>query len=449
MINQTDEEESTKINFASAAFKKYFFNTSWLFFERVVRLIIIFFVGIYIVRYLGPEDFGLLSYAISFVGLFSSIAALGLDNIIVRELVKEPEKKNKLLGTVFSLRLTGAIVSIILIALVLYIIKEDTFNSVLILIIATLTLFQSFNVIDFYFQATVTVKNSVAAQFISLLISSVIKILLIVYSAPLIYFAIVTSAEFFLLSVGFNFIYKLKGNSIFNWKYDSSLAKSLLKDSWPLILSGIAIAVYMKIDQVMIKKMLTTAEVGYYAGAVRICEAWYFIPVAIVTSLFPAIINAKNKSENLYNSRLQKLYDLLAFIAIAIAIPVTLFNETIISILLGGDYLPSASVLTIYIWAGLAVSLGVATNQYLITENYTRFSFYRTFAGMILNVILNFILIPIWGIEGSAVATLISYSIVAFSVGATPKTYHQSKMILKAIFLVNIIKAAAAKLKIS
>jgi len=194
--------------------------------------------------------------------------------------------------------------------------------------------------------------------------------------------------------------------------------------------------VYMRIDQIMIKNMINDEAVGYYSSAVRLCEAWYFIPVTLCNSLFPAIVNAKTVSEEFYNNRLQKLYDILAWMAIGIAVPVTIFSPQIIQLLFGNDFSPASPVLTIYIWAGVAVFLGVASSQYLINENLTKLSFSRTFAGMVVNVILNLILIPYYGIVGSAIATLISYTIATFSIFTSKKTTQQVKMMLKSLFLI-------------
>ena len=436
---QEKDEINTKINFGSQAFKNYFSNTSWLFGQRVLKLVISFVVNIYVIRYLGPREFGLFSYAVSFVGLFTAISALGLDNIIVRELVNEPDKKNRILGSTFYLKLFGAVLSILFISLTLLFISGEELTSVLILIISISALFQTTNVIDFYFQAKVQVKYSAIVQTISLIISSILKFILILIHAPLIYFAVVFTLEFLFIGIGFVIAYKLKELSIFSWKFDKSMAINLLRDSWPLILSGLVIAIYMRIDQVMIKNMLSDAEVGYYAAAVKLSEAWYFIPMAICSSLFPSIINAKKMSKILYMSRLQKLYDILTWLAMAIAVPVTLFSTLIVSLLFGHEYIASAPVLTIYIWAGIPVSLGVASGQYLVNENLTKISFYRTLVGMIVNVILNFIFIPIYGIIGSAFATLISYSIATFSIGFSKKTYEQLIMMMKSLFLIDLI----------
>lgn len=431
---------NTKINFGSETFKRYFANTSWMFAEKIFRTLVAFFVGILVARYLGPDKFGLLNYAISFAGLFTSFANLGLDSIVVRELVKTPEKRDEILGTVFRLRIIGSIVTISLVSLTAFLINEPTFNLLLIVIIASATIFQSLGVVEQFFQSRVEAKYNVFAQSTAFFIASMLKVLLVIYNQPLIYFAVVQTLESIFLAIGYYSVYRTNKFSVIRWRYNSKTAVTLIKDSWPLVLSGVVISIYMKIDQVMIKNFMEAKDVGYYAAAVKLCEAWYFVPMAISSSVFPAIVNAKKTSEKLYLSRLQKLYDFLAFIAIAIAVPVTLLSDFIINILFGIKFQPASSVLTIYIWAGVATFLGVASSQYLITENLTKLSFYRTLIGMIVNVIMNWFLIPIYGINGAAIATLVSYSAATFSIGFNKKTYNQFTMMLKSILLINLTK---------
>ena len=430
----------TRINFKSDTFKKYFKNTSWLLAEKMFRVLLSFFVSILVIRYLGPDNFGLLSYAISFYGLFTALSVLGLESISIRELVKHPDKRDKLLGSVFGLRLIGGAITLAIIIIVLLSTGESYDTSLLIIVISSSVIFQSFSVVDYYFRSKVEAKYSVYVLSSSVLISAVIKLLMVYWKAPLIYFAVIYSFEFLVAAVGFLMVYKKRGLKISGWKFDKLLSVELLKDSWPLILSGLVVSIYMKIDQVMIKNMLNNEQVGYYAAAVRLSEAWYFIPIAITNSLFPAIVHAKNISEEFYNNRMQKLYDMLAWLSIAIALPVSFFSKEIILILLGNTYAPSAPILTIYIWAGVAVFLGVASSQYLINENYTKLSFFRTFIGMIINVILNFILIPVYGIIGAAVATLISYSLATFSIVFFKKTNKQFIMMLKSVLLITFIQ---------
>lgn len=393
---------------------KYFKNTSWLLGEKVLRMTVGLFVGVWVARYLGPERFGLFSYAQSFVGLFSVIATLGLDGIVIRELVKDENQRDQLLGTAFILKLIGAVLVLFLLATSMLFQSNDIQTIVLIFLIASATVLQSFNVIDFYFQSKVLSKFVVYSNLCSLLLSSVIKVVLISYEAPLIAFAYVVLFDSIILASGFVFFYFKNKFSILTWNFNLNLAKSLLKDSWPLILSGLVISMYMKIDQIMVKEMLGADAVGQYAAAVRLSEAWYFIPMVISSSLFPAILNAKKISKELYYSRLQKLYDLMAWMAMAIAIPMTFLSERLVQLLYGWQYSDAGGVLMLHIWSAVFVFLGVASSKWFVAENLQKHSFYRTFAGAIVNVILNYILIPKYGIYGAAIATLTAQIIASY-----------------------------------
>ena len=409
--------------FGRPGFRKYFENTSWLLGERILRMAVSLFVGIYVARYLGPERFGLLSYALSFVWLFSSLASFGLDDILVRELVQRPEQRNNLLGTVFWLKVCGTAVMGIAIAAVLQFMAEDQRTSWMIVIIAFGFLFQATNVIEFYFQAQVQSKFTVRAQVVQLLITSLFKIYLVWNKAELVWFALALMLDQAVVAVLFLLMYHWKIEWFpffsFQWKH----AKKLMIDAWPLIFTGMVVSVYMKIDQVMLKEMLDAKAVGVYASAVKLCEAWYFVPTAVMASLFPAVIEARKKSETVYDERIQKLYDLMVWGSVAIALPTTLLADWVILILYGTDFQEAADVLRIYIWAGVFVSLGVASSKWLVTENLQRYLFYRTALGAVLNISCNLWLIPIYGIRGAVFATLISYFIVAYaSLGFFKKT---------------------------
>jgi len=397
-------------------FMKYFKNTSWLLAEKILRMIVGLFVGIWVARYLGPEQFGLFSYAQSFVGLFIAVASLGLDGIIVRELVKEPQKENTLLSTAFMLKLIGAIITLIILAVAIDLTSNDDYTNKLIFIIASAVIFKSFNIIDFYFQAKVLSKYIVFSNILSLFLSSLLKIYLILIQASLEAFAWVVLFDSVVVALSYFYWYRRVKRDLFIFKFtfDFNLAKSLLKDSWPLILSGLVVSIYMKIDQVMIKEMLDSEAVGNYAAAVRLSEAWYFMPIVISSSLFPAIINAKKISEKLYYARLQKLYDLMVLMAISIALPMTFLSDWVVNFLYGKQYSEAGSILMIHIWAGVFVFLGVASSKWFVAENLQKYSFYRTFSGAIVNILLNFILIPKFGIKGAAVATLISQLVASY-----------------------------------
>jgi len=281
----------------------------------------------------------------------------------------------------------------------------------LIFIIASATIFQAFNVIDLYFQSKVLSKYAVYANTISLFISSIVKIVLILSKAPLIAFVWAVLFDSFVLACGYLYFYISKNSkfSVKNLKFNKITAINLLHDSWPLILSSMVIAIYMRIDQVMIKEMLNSEAVGQYAAAVRLSEAWYFIPMVISSSLFPAIINTKKVSEELYYDRLQKLYDLMVWLAIAIALPMTFLSDWIVNLLYGEQYNQAGSVLMIHVWAGVSVFFGVSNNKWILNENLQKYRLYIDGIGAILNILLNLLLIQIYGVIGAALATLLSY----------------------------------------
>jgi O-antigen/teichoic acid export membrane protein len=424
--------------FNSLLNNKYVKNTGWLFAERVTRFLINIFVTVYLVKYLGPARFGLYNYILSYVSIFGGIAALGIDSVIVRDLINDFTKTKELLGTSFFLRIGASFLMVILMILSLIITKEETYTIILISIVSFSIFLQSFGVIDFYFQAIVRSKYSVLAQSISVMTSALLKIILIIVKADLLYFAIVVSFEALILAIGFIINYKRINAGGLNWKFDIKLAKKILYDSYPLLLSGIVIAIYMKIDQVMIKRMLNNTEAGYYASAVKLCEMWYFIPMAISSSLYPAIINAKKKGEIFYKKRLQQLYDIMSWLSIGIALFFTIFAHSIIIFLYGSKFIPAVPVLQLYVWSSIGTFLGVASSQFLVTENLTKISFYRTFIGMVLNVVLNFYLIPRVGISGAAFATLISYTVSTFGLVFFKSSYMQIVPMLRSLLFISI-----------
>ena len=424
----------------SQGFRKYFANTSWLLGERILRMVISLFVGIYVARYLGPERYGLLSYTVSFVWLFSSLASFGLNNILVRELVQSPEQRNNLLGTVFWLKVFGTFVMATAITAVLQFFEEDQQTYWMIVLIALGFLFQTTNVIELCFQAQVQSKFIVRAQVVQLLITSLFKIYLIWIQAELIWFAFALMLDQAVAAALFLIMYRWKIDwfpfFFFNWKR----AKKLMGDAWPLIFSGMMVLMYMKIDQVMLKEMLNTKAVGEYAAAVKLCEAWYFIPSAIMASLFPAVIEARKESREIYENRFQKIYEMMVWGSLLVAIPISFLADWFIQVLYGANFQEAAVVLKIYIWGFVFVSLGVASSHWLVAENLEKHALVRSFLGAILNICINWYLIPIYGITGAAYATLITQFFVAYIFFGFSKNTRNSFMLSTRALSFRLIK---------
>ncbi|NJR32179.1 MAG: flippase [Chamaesiphon sp. CSU_1_12] len=359
---------------------------------------------------LGAESVWRAQLCDRFGGFFSIIAQAGLKEIIVRDLVTEPESSDEILGTGFALKLLSGIAAFLLaLAAGLTTGTHNPQMPWLVGIIAAGTIFQAAEIVEFWFQSQVRSNYAVYAKNLAYLIANATKILLIVYKAPLIAFAIVTVAELLLAAVGLAVFYRIAGHSFRVWRASYPLALKFLSQSWPNILAGVSITIYMRIDQLMLGNMVGDAAVGTYAVGVRIAEIWYFIPVSIVASVTPSIIQAKQEGEAVYYARIQKVLNLLAMVFYAIGIATTFLAAPLINFLYGAKYADASSILAIYVWSGLFVSLGLVRSAWVTTEGLFRFGSLTTFIGAAVNVLLNLVLIPRYGAAGAALATLISY----------------------------------------
>jgi O-antigen/teichoic acid export membrane protein len=404
-----------------------------MFFGRIFLLGVSFFVGIYIARYLGPSNYGLLNYVTSFVGLFGFLASFGIDSIVSREIIKDYNKKDKIIGTGFYIKITGGLFAIICILITAFLTTTDVFTIGLIGLFSLNFVPQAFNIIETFFQSQVLSKKVVVAQISANLISTTLKILVIFLGKGIFWLMIIYIIETSIYALLLLISFRKFGDSIEKWSFDINIATSLLKDSWPLMLSAVAFGIYMKIDQIMIKNMLGNEQTGIYAVAVKLSEIWYFLPSIICASVFPVIIKTTNISKGLFENRMKKLYFLMFWLAFIISLFITIFSRPIINILFGTQYLSAVTTLQIYVWASIGVFLGVAINQYLLASNLTKISFYNTLIGALINVILNVILIPKMGINGAAIATLISYIFATFGIFISNKSRSHGLLILKSI----------------
>lgn len=404
-----------------AGFQKYFQNMGWAFAGRIFSLIMSFFVGALVARYLGPQRYGVLNYAISFVGLFIFLTSFGIDNILVRELLKYKNKEDTLINTAFILKLLGGFLVIILTTLASILFKNDSYTTTLIFIYSLHLIFVSLNITDTYFQSIVKLKYSFVAQFISTIAVSILKLYFVFVGFGTGWFILALVFETSVSSLIMLSIFYKNGRSI-NFTFNTLLAKKLVRDSWPFILTSAFFLIYTKIDQVMIGKMIDTTSLGIYSVGVKLAELWSFIPAIICGVMFPAIANAKLSDQQLYKQRLKKLLILIISISLFFAILQFIFAKFFVIYIFGQAYLESTIILKIYTWAGVVISTITVMQQYLVIENKAKIIMLSSLTGAVSNIILNLILIPNFGIVGSAWATIISYSLIPIIIGISLKT---------------------------
>ncbi len=416
-------------------------NISWLAFDRILRLGIGLLLGVLIARYLGPEKFGKWNYALALTSLLSAFATLGLDNIIVKDLLQSPEKRNEILGTTFLMRFLGGIVTILTSTLiVLFTDSDDTELVLCVAIISAGFIFQPFDVIDSFFQSKVRSKYVVITKNGAFVFCAILKSIALWRKADFLVFITIGTIEIFIGATGLvYFYYSQTLSSIKEWYSNRLYLKEKLKECWPLLLSGLVIMIYMRIDQIMLKQILGEKSVGVYSAAVRISEVWYFVYTILSASVYPALIKARD-NKNEYLLKVQRLFDYTVIIALAIGLVFTISSRWVIDILYGAGFQEAAQALKVNIWCGVFVALGVASSQYLILEGLAKLSFYRSLAGAVVNLLLNFVLIPVYGVTGAALSTLVAQFTAAYLFDLFNKeTRGLFLMKTKSIFLISLL----------
>jgi PST family polysaccharide transporter len=390
-------------------------NTGWLFLGKVFRLFISLCMGTLVARYLGPSRFGTLQYALAFSNFFLPLSTSQMSKIITRNLVQKPLSKDRILGTAFIVQIIGGILAATLsITFIKIIYPQSHYIHLLVAIVAIKFIFNSFQPIENWFESQVKSKFQVLASNLAFLIITIIKIFLIVFKAPLFLFASIISLETIIYAMGLIFYYQLDHQNIRNWRTDLQSIKDLLRDSYPLFLSATAIFIYASIDQVMLGNMVGHSSVGIYASAVTICEVWSFLPLIISSSLYPSIIKARSLDKYIYRKKLQKIYDLTSLLAYAIIISTFPFSGFLITLLYGDNYQLATPIFCIYIFTSLFTFQGEVTSNWIVAEGLQKLNFYAKLIGLCTNIMLNFLLIPLYQGKGAAIATLISASLANY-----------------------------------
>lgn len=419
----------------SIGIKKAFGNSMWQIGEKIITMLFSVVVTSIVARYLGVEQYGLVNYIISIVMLFTSFSTFGMERITIKDILEKEDSEENILGTSLCIRFIGGIVLLIISQITIYVLNPDNILAqILGLIVGISMLFKSFEVIEYYLQSQMKQKTIAIIRFCATTVVAISRILVVIYDLGVVGFTATYLIESIVVAILLQNWYK-KHIKI-KRKVSKKYAKKLLKRCWYVALSGLMVTLYMRIDQVMLGSMLDSKiENGIYSAAVRIAEIWYFIPTAIVASFGPIIILSKKRSEVEYNRNMQRLYDIISIVGIAFAIGISIFGELAVQILYGKEYLGAVEVLKISVWAGLFATLGTARSVWLVNENLQKYTLVYTLAGSIVNISLNYFLIPSWGAKGAAIATLIA-QFVTNVIALMPfrKTRKSSYMILKSIF---------------
>lgn len=382
-------------------------NSAWLIGDKLLRLGLGLLVTVWLARHFGPETFGLWNYAIAYVAFFGAVATLGMDGVIVRELVREGADTGAILGTGLLLRIAASLVLAAMAVISMHWVRPgEWLPALLVGASAAAMVLQSAQLFDFHFQARMRSRPAVLAANAAYLAAMLLRLLLLASDAPLAWFGATLVIEAVLAAGLLWRAWRADTAGAVRWRWSSSVARQLLRESWPLVFSSLAVIIYMRLDQVMLASMAGDHEVGQFSAALRIAEVWYFIPMSIATAAFPAIVAKRREDFAAYERYVQALYDGMAWLGIGVAVVATLSAGWIVPLLYGPAYAEAARILTVQIWAGVAVSMSFVHGRWLLAEGLQRYGLLYTASGAVVNVTLNLILIPKHGAMGAAWATV-------------------------------------------
>lgn len=392
----------------SATKKKVVANLYWAVLGKVVTLLGGLLVGILVARYLGPDQYGLMNYVISYVALFQIFASFGMDNIEIRELSKETVDRNVILGTAFRIKLILALITVILVIGTALIFETDRFTASMISLYSLSVILNRFTVIRNYFTSVVWNEYIVKTEIMRTLVGAGVKVLLLLVKAPLWTFIAATVFDVFLVSTGYVLAYKTKIGPMSLWQFDWKVGKYLLKQSFPLLLSGAAVVVYQRIDQVMIGNMLDKASVGQFSVAAKFVEIAIFIPTIMSQTIAPLLVRIREKNQGEYERKAQIFMNVTVWGCILLGVLICMLSYWLVGWTFGDEYLSAIPVLQIMVFKIIGMALSNTAGQMIIIENKQKYAFIRNLLGCIVCVLLNLWLIPLYGIIGSAVVTVIT-----------------------------------------
>lgn len=390
-------------------------NIAWLSGDKFVRMLGGVVAGLAVARYLGPSGFGVLNYALAIFSLFNVISNLGLDYLIVREIALHPEQEAEVLGTGFWLKAAASILTTLAaIGCAAALSPSDKRVVWIVGIVSVAAITQAIDVVDFYFQANIQAGRSVLARNVVFLSASAARVLAVVFRLPLIAFGWIAGAEIILSELGIGLAYLRSKRSAPRWRFVPRSAADLLREGWPLMLAAVMYTVYTRTDQVMLARMSAPSAAGEYSAATRLSEIWYTIPAIICNSVMPRMLRERSASLENYTHSMQQLYNSLTLLSVAIAILTNVLGHTAVRLLYGARFQSAAAVLTVQIWSSIFVFIGTAGAGQLIHERLTHLELQRCVFGAVVNVLLNWLWIPRFGVLGSAYATLITHAVTSY-----------------------------------
>jgi len=389
-------------------------NLLWVLADRGWRLLLNIVVLGVVGRHLGVAEFGRLNYAITLAAIFIPVATVGLEGILVRELVRRPEARRSLLGTAAGLRLGGGVLALLGTGLLALAQDGDGDLARLALLVALGFVPLALEVTDLWFQKEIQSRYSTAARGVAALLGAGVKLALVHQHAPLAWFAAAAGLDFALAAFSLAGVYRLSGGRIFDWCFCRETAQQLLREAAPIIGAGLLVAIYLRVEQVMVRELLGDAAAGVYFAAARLAEQWLVLPGLIVTSVYPLLARQPKSDAASHARRMQQLFDALTLLGLLLALGVTLLGPWLVPLLFGEKYRAAVPVIQILGWTAPLIFNGAARAQFFLLEHLTVYHVPSALIGIAVNVTVGLWALPRFGPVGAAASAFGGYVCSAY-----------------------------------
>lgn len=424
-----------KLDFLKAKESK---NAIWLIFGRVAQMILSLFVGVFSARYLGPSNYGLISYATAIVNFFMSFCTLGINSVIVKDLLDNPDEQGKILGSAILMRVISSFLSACTVIGISCFLDYGDWETVIVVALCSVSLiFHALDTINYWFQSQYKSKVSALAIFFAYVVTSIYKIVLLILKKSVFWFAFATSVDYIVLAIILFVVYKKNNGQKLSVSFKNG--KRLLSKSYHYILAGMMVAIYGQTDKLMLKHMLDETAVGYYATAVTICGMWTFVLTAIIDAMYPTIIQSFKQGKELFERKNRQLYAIVFYVSVFVSVMFLIFGDFGIWLLYGKAYLPAAVPLKIITWYTAFSYFGVARNAWMVCNEKQKYLKYMYIVAALMNVLMNVIFIPLWGAAGAAFASLVTQIFISIILPCFLKEVRpNAKLMIEAILLKDV-----------
>lgn len=404
-------------------------NATWIIACKIVQSLLSLVIGMITARYLGPSNYGVISYVSSVVAFALPLMQLGLNQTLVKEFVQTPEREGRVLGTALAMNVLSSFACVIGSISFVALVNAGERETLLVCALYSLTLvFQATEMTQFWFQAKLLSKYPSIASLCAYIVVAMYKIFLLVTRKSIYWFALSNVLDFALISVILIVIYAKLGNQ--RLTVDWRLAGELLSRSKYYIIPSIMVMVFHHTDRIMIKLMMGEAETGLYSAAITCIGISGFVFSAVIDSMRPVILEAKKQSEAVYERRVTQLYCLVTCMSLAQSVVMTLLAEPLVFLLYGTEYAETAGILRVAVWYVTFSYYGSVRNVWILAEGKQKYLFGINVAGAIANVFVNLALIPVLGGVGAALASLVTQFFTNVIIGFIVKPIRRSNYLM-------------------